>query len=111
MIIEFTVGNFLSFNERRTISFEAKGISELKQNVININGYKLLRSLVIYGANSSGKSNVIKAFDRMRDCVLQSIKLNDSDTLDYSPFLLSVENKNQPTFFEIVTIVTNNINH
>ena len=35
MIIEITVGNFLSFNERRTISFEAKGISELKQNVID----------------------------------------------------------------------------
>ena len=102
MIIEFTIGNFLSFNERRTISFEAKGISELKQNVIDAGSYKLLRSLVVYGANSSGKSNVIKAFARMRDCVLQSVKLNDTDYLDYSPFLLSVENINQPTFFEIM---------
>jgi len=103
MIIEFTVGNFLSFNEKRTISFEAKGVSELKQNVMNnISGYKLVRSLVIYGANSSGKSNVIKAFDRMRDCILQSVKLNDSDKLEFSPFLLSDSSANKPTFFEIV---------
>jgi AAA15 family ATPase/GTPase len=102
MIIEFTVGNFLSFKEKRTISFEARGVSELKGNVVTGNGYKLLRSLVIYGANSSGKSNVIKAFGAMRNCVLQSVRLNDTDKLDYSPFLLSSENKDQPTFFEII---------
>jgi AAA15 family ATPase/GTPase len=102
MIIEFTIGNFLSFYEKRTISFEATGISELKQNVINIDHYKLLRSLVIYGANSSGKSNVIKAFDIMKACVMYSVKLNDSDKLHYSPFLLSEESAQQPSFFEIV---------
>jgi AAA15 family ATPase/GTPase len=102
MIIEFTVGNFLSLHEKRAISFEAKSISELKRNVISQDKYKLLRSIVIYGANSSGKSNVIKAFDRMRNCVLLSVKLNDSDKLDYSPFLLSEESSDKPTFFEIV---------
>ena len=100
MIIEFTVGNFLSFNEKRTISFEARGgVSELKEN---IGKNKLLRSLVIYGANSSGKSNLIKALDRMKKCVFQSIKLNFLDKLEYSPFLLSTESVSQPTFFEIV---------
>ncbi|MDR1170053.1 MAG: ATP-binding protein, partial [Prevotellaceae bacterium] len=102
MIIEFTVGNFLSCHGKRTISFEAKNVSELKQNVIRLDKYKLLRSIVIYGANSSGKSNIIKAFERMRDCVRLSVKLNDSDKLDYSPFLLSEESMNKPTFFEIV---------
>jgi AAA15 family ATPase/GTPase len=100
MLIEFTVGNFLSFNEKRTLNFEAKGISELKQNVMEKR--KLLRSVVVYGANSSGKSNLIKALDRMRDCVLLSVKLNDSDNLDYSPFLLSEEGTKNPTFFEVV---------
>ena len=100
MITEFTVGNFLSFNEKRTISFEARGgVSELKEN---IGKNKLLHSLVIYGANSSGKSNLIKALDRMRIFVFQSIKLNFSDKLKYSPFLLSTESTKQPTFFEIV---------
>jgi AAA15 family ATPase/GTPase len=104
MLIEFTVGNFLSFNQKKTLSFEAKGISELKDNVIKYNSYKLLRSAVVYGANSSGKSNLLKALDRMRDTLLSSVKLNDSDELDYSPFLLNIESENSPTFFEIVFI-------
>src|SRR5438874_546424 len=102
MLIEFTVGNFLSFNEKRTLSFEAKGISELKSNVITFENYKLLRSAVIYGANSSGKSNLIQALDRMRDSIQFSVKLNDSDELDYSPFLLLNDSEKKPTFFEIV---------
>jgi len=101
MLIRFTVGNFLSFNKKRTLSLEAKGISELKTNIIPINGESLLRSSVIYGANSSGKSNLIKALNRMRDVVLNSVRLNDSDKLDYSPFLLSTESENQPTYFEV----------
>jgi len=104
MLIEFTVGNFLSFNQKKTLSFEAKGISELKDNVAKCSNYKLLRSAVIYGANSSGKSNLIKALDRMRDVILTSVKLNDSDELDYSPFLLNTESENMPTFFEIVFV-------
>ncbi|OQX76902.1 MAG: ATPase, partial [Bacteroidetes bacterium 4484_276] len=101
MLIKFTVGNFLSFYKNRSISFEAKGISELKQNVVKINNQKLLRSAVVYGANSSGKSNLLKAMDRMRDCVLNSVKLNDSDELDFSPFLLSKKSEDEPTFFEV----------
>ncbi len=104
MIVEFTVGNFLSFNHKRTLTFEAKGISELKSNVFIQNKHQLLRSVVVYGANSSGKSNLIKALDRMRDNVLLSVKLNDSDELDYSPFLLSSESEYAPTFFEVIFI-------
>ncbi|MCT4319300.1 AAA family ATPase [Elizabethkingia anophelis] len=102
MLVQFTVGNFLSFNGKRTLSLEARGISELKTNIANFKPEKILRSAVIYGANSSGKSNLIKALDRMRDVVLDSVKLNDTDELDYSPFLLSSETENQPTFFEVV---------
>jgi AAA15 family ATPase/GTPase len=104
MLIEFTVGNFLSFNQKRTLSFEAKGISELKDNVVKCSNFKLLRSAVVYGANSSGKSNLLKALDKMRDTIISSVKLNDTDELDYSPFLLNIESENSPTFFEIVFI-------
>lgn len=104
MLIEFSVGNFLSFNEKKTLSFEAKGISELKNNVVKYQNHKLLRSAVIYGANSSGKSNMIQALDRMRDTVLLSVRLNDSDELDYSPFLLNTESEHKPTFFEVIFI-------
>jgi len=108
MIVEFTVGNFLSFNKKRTLGFEARGsVSELKNNFFTFEKQKLLRSVVLYGANSSGKSNLIKAFDTMKDCVLLSVKLNETDELDYSPFLLSSDSENQPTFFEVVFISQN----
>lgn len=102
MLVQFTVGNFLSFNEKRTLNLKAKGISELKANIATFKTEKILRSAIIYGANSSGKSNLIKALERMREVVLTSVRLNDSDELDYSPFLLSTETENQPTFFEII---------
>ncbi len=102
MLVQFTVGNFLSFNQKRMLNLEAKGISELKTNIFTFKAEKILRSAVIYGANSSGKSNLIKALERMREVVLTSVRLNDSDELDYSPFLLSTETENQPTFFEII---------
>ena len=105
MIIEFTVGNILSFNEKRTISFEARGsVSELKDNFFTFEKQKLLRSVVLYGANSSGKSNLIKAFAIMKDCVLSSVRLNNNDALLFQPFLLAKDNIHKPTFFEIVFV-------
>lgn len=105
MLVEFSVGNYLSFNNKKTLSFEAKGISELMNNVVIFNNKKLLKSAVIYGANSSGKSNLIKALDAMRDSVLSSVRLNDSDELDFNPFLLNAESYNKPTYFEVVFYV------
>jgi len=102
MIVQFTVGNFLSFNAKQLLNLEAKGISELKTNICTFKAEKILRSMVIYGANSSGKSNLIKAMERMREVVLSSVRLNDSDELEYSPFLLSIESDSLPTFFEII---------
>jgi AAA15 family ATPase/GTPase len=108
MIVEFTVGNFLSFNEKRTLSFEARGgVSELKDSFFMFERQKFLRSVVLYGANSSGKSNLIKALDKMRESVLLSVRLNDTDKLSFNPFLLSSETKDKPTFFEIIFISEN----
>jgi len=105
MIIEFTVGNFLSFNEKRTLSFEARGgVSELKDNFFMFEKQKILRSIVLYGANSSGKSNLIKALYGMTESVLSSVKLNETDELHYTPFLLSAVSEKQPTFFEMIFV-------
>lgn len=106
MLVEFTLGNFLSFNEKKTLSFKAQGgVSELKENFFTFEKQNLLRSIVLYGANSSGKSNLIKALGRMKFCVMSSVKLNETDELNYTPFLLSSVTKNQPTFFEIVFFI------
>ncbi len=102
MLLEFTVGNFLSFKDKKTFSLEAGSISELKDNVVKEGKYKVLRSAVIYGANSSGKSNFIKALDFMIKTVKNSSKLNSTDKLYVEPFLLNTSTENQPSFFEII---------
>lgn len=102
MLLEFTVGNFLSFKEKKTFSLEAGGISEYKNNVIQKGKYKVLRSAVIYGANSSGKSNFIRALEFMVDTVKNSSKLNSTDKLSVKPFLLNDKTENLPSHFEIL---------
>jgi len=106
MLIEFTVGNFLSFDTKRTLSFKAAAISDLDYT-FDAGRYKLLPSAVVYGANSSGKSNLLKALATMRNVLLQSVRLNDKDPLDYKPFLLAENSANEPTFFEVEFLLEN----
>jgi AAA15 family ATPase/GTPase len=107
MLLEFTVGNFLSFKDKKTFSLEAGSISEHKDNVVKEGKYKVLRSAVIYGANSSGKSNFIKALDFMITTIKNSSKLNSTDKLNTKPFLLNTATETQPSFFEIIFVVSN----
>ena len=104
MLLEFTVGNFRSFLQKRTLSLQAQKLSEeAKDNVAKVFSYNILKTLAVYGANSSGKSNLVNALHKMAACVLSSVRLNDNDVLLFDPFLLSKEN-NEPTFFEITFI-------
>lgn len=66
MLIEFSVENFLSFREKQTFSMVAAPKLQKKENVFtpDVQGEKLpklLKVAAIYGANASGKSNLIKA--------------------------------------------------
>jgi len=109
MLINFTVGNYRSFKENKTLSMEAAAITELKERLIIKGKHKLLPSAVIYGANSSGKSNLIKAMGRFTRLVNESSKLNSNDTLGIIPFLLCEESENQPSYFEIELFIENDI--
>ncbi|MEG0750312.1 MAG: ATP-binding protein [Carnobacterium sp.] len=86
----------------------AQGISdEPKENVVKLSNKKILKTAAIYGANSSGKSNFIKALSQMTDNVLSSVKLNDNESVDYDPFKLAIGNSNKPSFFEVIFLDEN----
>jgi AAA15 family ATPase/GTPase len=108
MLLEFTVGNFLSFKDNKTFSLEATSITENKNNVVNYGNFKILPSAVVYGANSSGKSNLIKAIEFMVETIRKSSKLNSTDELETKPFLLNNENEKAPSFFEILFVLEGN---
>lgn len=107
MLISFTIGNFLSFKEKKTLSMEATSIQELKESVIKKDGYKLLPSAVIYGANSSGKSNFLEGITKFKTLVTSNLKLSSTDSLGITPFLLNDRTKNEPSFFEIELLAEN----
>ena len=103
MILEFTVENYRSFSGKKTLVLEAdKALKECSEtNLFACNKHILLRTLALYGANSSGKSNLVSAMHTMARCVLLSVKLNDNEELEYDPFLLLKGNEH-PTMFEVI---------
>lgn len=105
MLLEFTVGNYLSFKDRKTLSLEASSITEFPQNVIDLDNFELLRSAVIYGANSSGKSNFLSALTKMRKIVIESGKQTSTDKIEVSPFLLNTETEKCSSYFEILFLI------
>jgi uncharacterized protein len=105
MIIEFTVGNFLSFKDKKSLNIEATPISEFKDRVFTVGSHRLLRSAVIYGANSSGKSNFLKAMSIMKKIVMTSAAKSSVSKNDVVPFLLNSVTEKEPSFFEVIFII------
>ena len=101
MLVNFTFKNFRSFKNEMTLSMEAAPIQELSDAVVKSCDEELLPVAVMYGANSSGKSNVLKALKAMRDVLLNSVRLNPKDRLDAEPFSLDLTSGGEPTSFEI----------
>jgi hypothetical protein len=112
MLIEFSVGNFRSFKEIATLSMVAAKLSSKdkaldENNVFEVAGAPpLLTSTAIYGANASGKSNLVAAMAFMREFALNSHKeTQPTGAIDTERFLLSLATISQPSHFEIVFVV------
>ena len=118
MIVNFSFKNFRSIKDEQFFSLEATA-SMLKENntfspVEGKSDQKLLKSAVLYGANASGKSNLIRLMWTMRNFILNSIDLKTGDLFSenyYDPFLLDYESKKQPTEFSIVFFALNKKKH
>lgn len=87
MIAEFTVENFYSIRSTQEISFEPSSDSfMLDEYTYEVkDGVRLLKVGIIYGANASGKSNVLEAIDFFKMLVLRVPK-GRNDTTRVVPF-------------------------
>lgn len=104
MIIDFTVENWLSIKDSQTLSLVAQPPYDNHSNhIIDTpdDKIKLLKSIVIYGANASGKSNLLFALDYVKHLVTNSNKNSVDEKLSVVPFLLDKESRNSPTSFEL----------
>ena len=67
MIHEIKIKNFLSFKDEVTFSFEATKDKSLEDYYVReVAGLRLLRLAVVYGANASGKTNLLSAFEFLK---------------------------------------------
>jgi len=109
MLIEFSIGNYRSIKEPVTVSMVAAKLRSRNRALDENNLFpiadsvSLLRSAAIYGANASGKSNLIQALAFMRRFVLESSKETQADEpINVESFKLSTETENAPSYFEVV---------
>ncbi len=111
MIIQFTVENFLSLRDEVTLSLVASSLKEggdLTDNIVfspSRMNVQLLKSAVVYGANASGKSNLVKALDFFKWFVINSAKgVQVNETLHVENFRLNSESEKEPSHFEVVFV-------
>ena len=107
MLINFSFGNFRSFRDIKSLRMEAGRVEDLTESVIEKDGFRLLPVAAIYGANSSGKTNVIKAMGMFRYIVRNSDALKFDARIFQDPFMLDVQTQDAPTVFEIQFLLDN----
>lgn len=79
MLITFKYKNFKSFKNENILDLEATTLKEHEYNVVKMKNVNLLTMAAIYGANASGKSNVLQAFEYMKNMILIN-----NDSMEYS---------------------------
>lgn len=110
MLIEFRTKNFRSLRDEQVLSLVASKDRTLQDTHTVATRLKaapaLLRSAVVYGANASGKSNLIKALQYMRGVVVESATvIQPGQAFGVQPFRLDGESAGQPTHFEITFLL------
>jgi len=114
MLVQFNIENFLSFKDSAT--FSMVGYPPIKEHENDeylcsvfydpTEKIKLLKSAVLYGANGSGKSNLLSAIRFFRTFILTSSNEKQADDeIKVLRFLLSTETDNKPSSFEMIFYV------
>jgi uncharacterized protein len=107
MLIRFTVSNFLSFNEETEFNMLTGNFKIHKSHITRTNKIDLLKTAAIYGANGSGKSNLIKAVEMLKNLATETddpLKLTKTRC-----FKLEEGCQQKPSSFEIEFITHNKI--
>lgn len=111
MLIEFSVGNYRSFKGVVHFSMVAAKITAKyktldENNVLDAGDVTLLASAAVYGANASGKSNLVAAMRFMRGFVINSSRESQVDEpIETEPFVLDAQTARQPSFFEAIFVI------
>lgn len=104
MVLEIRISNFFSIKDEVVLDFRAANIKSanaraLSNNLFEINKTQVLKTLTIYGANASGKSNIIKAIRFCHAMVFESHLHNQDVLFNFQPFKFDGYSKKPSTYF------------
>lgn len=104
MLIQFRFKNFKSFRDDTMLDFSATESKNNEYRIVELGDERILTAAGIFGANASGKSNVIKAFRYMTEYVTSSVifsrdKITGIKRL--TPFLFDNKSKDTESLFEV----------
>jgi len=103
MLISFSVENYRSFADEQTLSLEAVKDDAHAEHVVDCGRFSLLKTAALYGANASGKSNLLKAFEFMASFVRSSAtRMNLDEPIHWADgFRLEKTRAGMPCSFDL----------
>jgi len=107
MLLQFNFKNFKSFRDETTLDLSSTKITEFSDSVVKLGGESVLPVAAIFGANASGKSNVMEALKFMTMYVLRSLEFGDEvseRTVKPTPFLFDSNSASAQSMFEVYFI-------
>ncbi len=108
MLLEFKVANFRSIGDEQVISLlPALKQKEFPDNVLHKSKQEALNAIAFYGANASGKSNLLLAMSHLDKLLHLSARFSSNTSLPYDPFLLRAGWEKKPTRFELTFLAEN----
>ena len=107
MLIRFSFKNFKSFKNENCLYMEATSLKEHEYNVAKTENGEYLKVSAIYGANASGKTNVLQAFDYMKKRILVSDDSKKNSPIDEENIYSFMINNN-PIALEVEILAKNN---
>ena len=107
MLIRFSFKNFKSFKNENCLDMEATSLKEHEYNVAKTKNGEYLKVSAIYGANASGKTNVLQAFDYMKKRILVSDDSKKNSPIDEENVYSFMIN-NDPIALEVDILAKNN---
>jgi len=104
MILELRLSNMFSLRDEATLDLQAAKIQtkkgrELEGHLFQVGGEQLLKSVAIFGANASGKSNVIKAIRACIEIIRSSHNYNEDTKFNFLPFKFEGYDQMPSTFY------------
>jgi AAA15 family ATPase/GTPase len=114
MILEIRLSNFFSIKDEivldlRAAKSQSRKVRDLENNVFAWKDEKILKAVALYGANASGKSNIIKAIRFCCSMVFKSHTHNEDVQFNFVPFKFE-RYPEKPSSF-LIRFVSNNIEY